>query len=379
MGHAPAQRVVAAFLIYILTFASLWAATQPGSGYERWNFPFEIPTSASLWAATESDFEIPNGTRAGDSRVSAVCEPLPYRYGWVGDLVVHRFPNFPCSIDRLFGEWKDWLVGLLAGLIAGLIIVFLLHKKVPKIGISKSIAITTNTSGSGEHPAIKVINKRRAGRFVNHSAIDIRAELHVVSRDEGGHQVVNRIELVRHDPLIIPGREPRRNREPGISEYIFQIKLINGRPDLEEKLKSAVGIRFRLYARDSFSNYGRVFTQYYYNPDSQTGQLKQPSGWGRKDERPYGPIARGYWPIGSLDFKPYKSRSAGPQSGQAEPDTRSIPSGKQLLWAFAAMTLFAWLAPGSLAIRRPRAGPSEPPRAANLVAHAAQEYQREIT
>jgi hypothetical protein len=177
-----------------------------------------------------------------------------------------------------------------------------------------------------------------------------------------------------------------------MSEYIFRIKTRGGlEPDLKIGLKKATAedatarLRFRLYARDSFSNYGAVFTQYW-----------------RKDEPPYGPVVRGCWPVvGSLDFKPARDQATRFQSEetveikketdrlnkereaqreridsfqeqlagvihdlrqkldrekeqrrdftdqQARPpitptmETAAAP-GKQLLWAFVATTLFAW-------------------------------------
>jgi hypothetical protein len=145
---------------------------------------------------------------------------------YVRGSVSQRFPGvIPDEVDKLFGDWKDWLVGLVVGFLGGVVVVGFLHYQVPKIEISREIRLKWNGRGTREHQAIKVTNKRSRW-FFNHDAIDIRAELHLVTRvEEGGHEHVEPIELVRHDPLIIPQRQ-RWGREPGASEYIFRIAKI---------------------------------------------------------------------------------------------------------------------------------------------------------
>jgi hypothetical protein len=126
---------------------------------------------------------------------------------------------------------------------------------------------------------IQVINKRRSWWLVTGDAIDIRAELHVVTcyDQRQGEERVKPIPLFRGDPFIIPHRR-RFGRLPKLSEFIFDVKNQNGvQPDLENRMKEDEAIRFRVYARDSFSNYGKIFTLYYQKRKSRWWE--RPRDW----------------------------------------------------------------------------------------------------
>jgi hypothetical protein len=166
----------------------------------------------------------------------------------------------PKSLIEKLVDPRDWIVGV----VAGLVVVVLLSFRVPKIGISRSIVKTTD----GLY-RIKVINKRKYWWIFKGDAIDLRAELHMVTLDDLGAETVRNIPLVQHEPLII-SHTHRFGRQPGRSEYVFRVESAHAAAMTGEGT-----IRFRLYARDSFSNYGKVFTQYYPNP-IVTGNYKQP-------------------------------------------------------------------------------------------------------
>jgi hypothetical protein len=85
-----------------------------------------------------------------------------------------------------------------------------------------------------------------------------------------GEKVVS-IDLVRCDPLIIRHRPFFTNS--GRSEYIFDVKqeqTVRGKKqnpyDLRTHAQDYDYMRFRIYSRDSFSNYGAVFTMEYRLP-----------------------------------------------------------------------------------------------------------------
>jgi hypothetical protein len=137
-------------------------------------------------------------------------------------------------LDRLTDP-KDWIIGLVVGVVGGLVAIVLLSFRVPKLKISRYIR--KPHAGKRAH-AIQVINKRKSWWLFTGDAIDIRAELHVVTDYEEGNEHVTNIKgLVRHDPLIISHRH-RFGRLPKLSEYIFDVN----EPNLEDKMKRAVAL-----------------------------------------------------------------------------------------------------------------------------------------
>jgi hypothetical protein len=157
-------------------------------------------------------------------------------------------------LAALLGEPKDWIIGVFSGLLSGLLVTLLLSFRGPKLRISRNI-VRRQRAGRKDRYQIKVINRRRSW-IVNAAAIDVRAELHIVNEVNQGAEIVEAIALFRPEPLIIP-HISRFRRWDGRSEHIFSAKYG------EEVKLCDLPIRFRVYARDSFSNYGKVFTQYF--------------------------------------------------------------------------------------------------------------------
>jgi hypothetical protein len=158
---------------------------------------------------------------------------------------------------------KDWIVGSVVGVLGGLAVLLVLSFRVPHLRINRSIVIRRGDTDGSYRSTIQVLNKRRYWWIVTGDAIDIRAELHVVTRYDRGKETTKKIPMAQSNPLIIPHKR-RFSRLAGSSEYLFDVTK---QADLKKALTGGVAIRFRLYARDSFSNYGRIFTRYYRNKD----------------------------------------------------------------------------------------------------------------
>jgi hypothetical protein len=161
-----------------------------------------------------------------------------------------------------------------------------LSLRVPKLRVSRNIVIRQR-QGKRKKYQIKVINIRRSW-IINADAFDLRAELHRVNYVNHGAENVTPITLFRANPLIIPHTR-RFHCWNGRSEHIFSVQYGE-----ESKLCPQLPIRFRLYARDAFSNYGKVFTQYY----QPRGPLRWWEGlirfW-RKESQIADPIVQGDW------------------------------------------------------------------------------------
>jgi hypothetical protein len=185
-------------------------------------------------------------------------------------VLIYFLGNAPLCAEETLSERltdpKDWIVGFFGGLA----VVLVLSRRVPHLRINKSIVERKGDTKCGirtgpPRPTIQVLNKRRYWWIFSGDAIDIRAELRVVTYSGHGREVVRRIDLVRSDPLIVPHKR-RFGSSQGDSEYLFDVKNKSA-SDLRKELIEAESIRFRLYARDSFSNYSKVFTRYYRNRD----------------------------------------------------------------------------------------------------------------
>jgi hypothetical protein len=188
-------------------------------------------------------------------------------------------------LAALLGEPRDWVIGIFSGLLSGLLVILLLSFRGPKLRISRNI-VRRQRPGRRDRYQIKVINRRRAW-IVNAAAIDVRAELHVVIAVNKGAEDVKPIALFRPEPLIIP-HTSRFCRWSGRSEHIFSITYG------EEATLSALPLRFRVYARDSFSNYGKVFTQYYAPRGPLRWWEKLVRSW-RMESQVTDPIVEGDW------------------------------------------------------------------------------------
>jgi hypothetical protein len=176
---------------------------------------------------------------------------------------------------------KDWIVGISSGLL----VILFLSFRVLKLRVSRNI-VRRQRPGKRERYQIKVVNRRRSW-IINADAIDIRAELHLVTEVNRGAENVVPINLFRPNPLIIPHTR-RFRRWNGRSEHIFSVEYG------EETKLSALPIRFRLYARDSFSNYGKVFTQYY-RPRGPLRWWEKPIRSWRTESEIADPIVKGDW------------------------------------------------------------------------------------
>jgi uncharacterized protein (TIGR02246 family) len=183
-------------------------------------------------------------------------------------------PSSQATLLERLSDPKDWIIGFVVGAVGGLAAVLLLSFRVPRLKISP---INKPRPGK-EAYTITVINKRKWWWLVTGDAIDIHAELQVVTKyDDRGTEFVNPpITFVRHNPLVIPHRR-RFGRLRGLSEFTFDVSREdekgNIQPDLEGEINKGCALRFRVYARDSFSNYGKIFIRCY-----QTGQ---PRWWER--------------------------------------------------------------------------------------------------
>jgi hypothetical protein len=181
---------------------------------------------------------------------------------------------------------KDWIIGLLSGLLSGRLVVVWLSMRVPKLRVFRNI-VRRQRPGKRERYQIKVINTRRSW-IINADAIDLRAELHRVNEINRGAENVAPIKLFRPNPLIIPHAR-RFRRWSGRSEHIFSVQYGD-----ESKLCPQLPIRFRLYARDAFSNYGKVFTQYYRPRDPLRWWESLIRFW-RTESQIADPIVQGDW------------------------------------------------------------------------------------
>jgi Sel1 repeat-containing protein len=202
------------------------------------------------------------------------------------DIMLDAFA--PITVVPLLDELttpKDWIIGISSGLLSGLLVILLLSFRVPKLRVSRNI-VRKQSPGRKERYQIKVINRRRPW-IVNAAAIDIRAELHVVNEVNQGAEKVRPISLFRSEPLIIPHTH-RFRRWNGRSEHIFSVEYG------EESKLSTRPIRFRIRARDSFSNYGKVFTQYY-RPLGPLRWWERLIRFWRRESQLADPIVKGDW------------------------------------------------------------------------------------
>lgn len=149
------------------------------------------------------------------------------------------------------------LIGVLSSLVASIMFLLFNSRIRPKVEISRVIA-KRPVSGASKPPvyAVKVVNKGRR------PVIAVRAELHLVTPTQipaGYVLITQEIKLKRSDLLEIPGF----NRKDTEARHAFRFLTYEDLDALWSN-DAQTYIRFRMYATDSLSGFGRVFTQDYH-------------------------------------------------------------------------------------------------------------------
>lgn len=147
------------------------------------------------------------------------------------------------------------IVGVLSSLLAsGLFLIFISRIK-PKVDVSKAIARRRNADGSTAY-IIKVINRR------HRSVINVNARVHLITPKvvPGGIVSVTReIKLIGSNPLEITGF----NRNDKEASFAHRFMIYENLDDLWEDDERSY-LRFRMFASDSLSNFGKVISQDYH-------------------------------------------------------------------------------------------------------------------
>jgi hypothetical protein len=120
----------------------------------------------------------------------------------------------------------------------------------PRLKISETISV--NDAGV---PTITVINMS----YFN-ASVENRAELHYLRAGEAGEHV-KIIKLLRNDPLVIESRRSGTNIHR--DEFVFWLSESKNTVVSELTDGNYDRIRFRIYSKDSFSNFGSVHQQYF--------------------------------------------------------------------------------------------------------------------
>jgi len=161
-------------------------------------------------------------------------------------------------------EKNEWFIAIVGGIIGGLLSIGLVSMRVPRLSISKSIALTPK--GSRVVARIKVINRRRRWFFLRGDALANKAGLHLVKcGPEEEQETTTNVELFRSEVDTIPHR--RFFGKTSRNEFVFAVK---SGYDLPKRFADGEWdyIRFRIFSKDSFSNYERLYTQRYYKSGS---------------------------------------------------------------------------------------------------------------
>ena len=146
------------------------------------------------------------------------------------------------------------LVGLVVGMIGSLLFAYLVQYIRPSIEISDVAAF----SQKGGVPIIKI----KVANNSSQPAIDIKAELHRIRRDDAGlRDKTHRIALVRDDPLILGRKEAQGDTDL----YVFVSRKSTDAGSLEDTMEKYPGsrLRFRLMATHPVSGAKRVFERTY--------------------------------------------------------------------------------------------------------------------
>jgi hypothetical protein len=204
----------------------------------------------------------------------------------------------------------EWFIAIVGGIISGLLSICLVSMRVPKLSISKSIALTPK--GSRVVARIKVINRRRRWFVLSGDALANKAALYLVKRGpEEEQEMTTNVELVRSQVDVIPHR--RFFRKTSRSEFVFAVTKDSG--DLPKRFAAPEWdyIRFQITSKDSFSNYERVYVQRYY---------KSGSGAAAR----YAPFVEGDFRVGDLEIIPTRAKRRGrtdpPEGDAGDPNDR---------------------------------------------------------
>lgn len=150
------------------------------------------------------------------------------------------------------------VIGVLSGITASWLFWFLLSRLKPNLIISKEIAKTINKRGQYIY-TIKVINKSKR-RIIN-----INAQLYLLTLETafGNFSTIREIELKRNKVMELS----KFNIKDKEANYNW--RFVTEKPiDLLLKNFENSILRFELYAIDSFSGFGRVYTMDYKAEDS---------------------------------------------------------------------------------------------------------------
>lgn len=142
------------------------------------------------------------------------------------------------------------LIGVASSFIASCMFLFALYSIRPKIEIVENIAKDVGLNGKTFY-VIKVINRARR------AAVDVRAELRLMTYKnvDNGHVVVTQsIKLVQPEIFSIP-----RYRK-GKTGFGYRFSTFE---DLDEKWPddSSSYLSFKIYAKDSLTGFGKVFSK----------------------------------------------------------------------------------------------------------------------
>lgn len=144
------------------------------------------------------------------------------------------------------------IIGLSTGFVESLLFLIFLTKIKPKIAISSQIAKGKSTTGKTVY-RIKVINK------TNRDIVGIKARLHLFTpvKIRGGTIYKSKEILLKRKELLILEKFDEENKQAG---YAYRFLTYE---NIESLWKNESFLRFRIYAINSFSGFGKVFTKDY--------------------------------------------------------------------------------------------------------------------
>lgn len=147
------------------------------------------------------------------------------------------------------------IIGVSSSAVASLIFLLFLSRIRPKIIISDQIAKQTSIKGSISY-RIRVMNK------THRSIMDIKAQLHRVTLilvPGGTIPKVRKIPLKTSEIMELPKFDPRDKE----ANYAYRFVTYENIEEIwGDDTKSY--LRFKIYAKDSLSGFGKVFTKNYH-------------------------------------------------------------------------------------------------------------------
>jgi hypothetical protein len=146
------------------------------------------------------------------------------------------------------------IIGVLSSIVASLIFLLFLSSVKPKIIISEQIAKSKSSKGELVYK-IKVINKTRR------PIMDIRASLHIVTLTviPGGSLRETKEILLKRSEIMGLEKFDKKDKE---GNYAFNFLTYEDIENIWDDTHSY--LRFRIYAIDSLSRFGKVFIKDYY-------------------------------------------------------------------------------------------------------------------